>query len=114
MERFPPGIFAADAIPAPARAQLRSRRPPATFRKLQFAAVVGPVQQGLALTATAGKVTRLAVALDLTDMPAHGLPALDLPRILVRATASQIVSAVPLEPASRVVGVQPALPTPLR
>ena len=42
-----------------------------------LAAVVGPMQQRLALPPAAGGVARLAMPLDLADMPADGLPALD-------------------------------------
>ncbi len=45
-------------------------------RLLQLAAVVGPVQQGLALLAAASEVAFAAVLLDLGNVPAHGLPTI--------------------------------------
>jgi hypothetical protein len=41
------------------------------------------MQQGLPLSPPAGQVARLAVPLDLTDVPAHRLPTLDLPPVLL-------------------------------
>ena len=52
-------------------------------RSSNLPAVVGPVQQRLALPRPAGDVARLAMALKLAHVAAHGLPALDLPGILL-------------------------------
>ena len=49
---------------------------------LDLAAVIGPVQQRLALPRPAGDIAGLAIALNLADVPADGFPAFDLPRIL--------------------------------
>src|SRR5262245_39776800 len=46
-----------------------------------FAAVVSPLQQSLPLPRPAGEMARLAVPLDLPDVPAHRLPPPDLPPI---------------------------------
>src|SRR5579863_1722575 len=77
-------------------------------------AVVGPVQQRLALPLAAGDVARLAMALHLADVPPDCLPAADLTRVLVRDAASQIIAAVPLKPAARIVAIEPALAAPDR
>ncbi len=72
------------------------------------------MQQRLALARAAGEVAALAGPLDLSNVPADRLPALDLPGILVRHAAAHVVAAVPLEPAARIVGVDPALLAPDR
>jgi hypothetical protein len=72
------------------------------------------VQQGLALPLAAGEIARLAVALDLAHVPANGFPALDLARVLLGQAAAQIVAAIPLEPAARIVRMDPALAAPFR
>ena len=79
-----------------------------------LAAVVGPMQQGLSLPSAAGEVARLALPLDLPDVPAHGLPSPDLPLVLVGQAAAHVVAAIPLEPAARVVGMDPSLVAPHR
>src|SRR5476649_585640 len=78
-----------------------------------FPAVVGPVQQGLALPRPTGAVARVAVHLDLADVARHRLPTLDLAVVFERQPAAEIVTAIPLEPAARVVLPDPALAPPL-
>src|SRR5690348_8038690 len=51
---------------------------------------------------------------DLRDMSLHRLPAADLAHVLLGQAAAHIVSAVPLEPAARIVWVYPALSSPFR
>src|ERR1700691_1506754 len=75
----------------------------------EFAAVVSPVQQRLALPAAAGHIARFAMALQLPDVAADGLPALDLPRVFFGQAASRVIAAIPLKPAARVIGVNPSL-----
>src|SRR5262245_17830538 len=77
-----------------------------------LSAIVGPVQQCLSLPLAAGKVALLTIPSDLRDMPFDLLPAPDLPRVFFRHAAPHIVAAVPLEPAARIVGMQPAFPAP--
>src|SRR3954466_8241423 len=86
------------------------RGPPGCARS-NLAAVIGPVQQRLALAAAAGEIAALAVRPDLPDVAAERLPALDLPRIVVMAAAG-VIAAVPMKPAARIVGMQPALALP--
>src|SRR3954447_23936008 len=81
---------------------------------LQLAAVIGPMQQGLTLARPAHRVAGFAVALDLADMAAHRPPPLDLPRILLRQPTAEIVAAIPLEPAARVVRKNPSFVPPYR
>src|SRR4051812_7788548 len=90
---------------------------PATAARLQLsdlAAVISPMQERLPLPRAAGQVSRLAVPLDLPDMPADGFPSLDLPPVFGRHAAAHIVAAIPLEPAARIIGVKPSLATPDR
>ena len=61
-----------------------------------------------------GGITRLAVSFDLVDVAPNSLPPLDLPRVLVRHAATNVVAAVPLEPAARIVRMNPALAAPDR
>src|SRR3954468_12826908 len=72
------------------------------------------MQQSLALARTAKEIAGLAVALDLPHVAADCLPAADLPLVLGRHPAAEIIAAVPLEPAARIVRVQPALVAPHR
>src|SRR5262245_19739164 len=76
--------------------------------------IVGPVQQSLALTRAAHWVAGLAMPSNLRDVPSDGLPALDLARIFGRHAAAHVVSAIPLEPAPWIVGMNPALVQPNR
>jgi hypothetical protein len=50
----------------------------------EFPAVIGPMQQRLPLTLPAEKITRLAIHLQLTDVPADRGPAFHLPCVFVR------------------------------
>src|SRR5262245_54317740 len=72
------------------------------------------MQQRLALAGTAPEVTRLAGASYLRDVPAHRLPAADLALIRSRQPPAAPVAAIPLEPAARIVGMDPALGAPHR
>lgn len=70
------------------------------------------MQQGLSLAGAAKEIPRLTVLQDRGDMPPKRLPAPDLPPILFRQSATHVVPAVPLEPAPRVVLIDPAVLTP--
>src|SRR5690349_6031878 len=72
------------------------------------------MQERLALPRAAGQVARLAVPLDLPDMPAYGLPSPDLAPVFGRHAAAHVVAAIPLEPAARIIGVKPSLAAPDR
>src|SRR5262245_31052128 len=86
-----------------------------TFKPgLGLPAVIGPVQQGLSLARPAAGIARLAMRSDLRDMTPDGLPSFDLAFVFVGHAATHIVSAIPLEPSARVIGVNPTLPAPLR
>ena len=72
------------------------------------------MQQGLALASAAKQIAALAVLLYLPHMTAYGLPPLDLPRVLIWHAAAHIIATVPLEPATRIIRMDPALPAPHR
>ena len=77
-----------------------------------FSAVVGPVEQGLALLSPAGVVSMGTVLPQLGDVPRHGPPSPDLAPV-VGAAPAHVVAAVPLEPPPGVVGVDPPLFPPV-
>jgi len=80
----------------------------------ELAAIVGPVQQRLALPPAAPDIARLARQLKLTHMTADCLPAFDLPSVLVGYPPPHVVPAVPLEPTAWIVGVYPSLSAPFQ
>src|SRR5271165_719394 len=96
-------------IPSYWLGQLCARNRPSTSNP---ATVVGPVQQCLALTRPTHGVAGLAMTFDLRNVASDRFPAFDLPRILFRHSAAHVVAAVPLKPAPRVIGMNPALFAP--
>jgi hypothetical protein len=70
------------------------------------------LKQRLALPAAAKKVSSFAVGADLGDVAAHRLPATYLAYVFFGHPAAKPVAAVPLEPAARIVGMDPALTAP--
>src|SRR5262245_43466391 len=81
---------------------------------LNPATVVSPIQQRLPLAAPAEEVARLTIFLHLPHMTEDCFPALDLPAIFVRHAPAHVIAAVPLEPATRIVGMDPAFALPFR
>ena len=75
--------------------------------------IVGPVQQGLPLFSATVAIARLTIFSDSPGMSFDRLPAAYLALILFAQSPAHIISAVPLEPAARVVGVYPPLACPL-
>jgi hypothetical protein len=73
------------------------------MRPLNSPAVIRPVQERLALAPPAGRVARLAMFPDLRDVALHRLPATDLAGVLLGHPPAQVVAAIPLEPAARIV-----------
>ena len=71
------------------------------------------MQQGLPLALAATQVAERAVLSYLSDVTLHGLPAGDLAPVFVGHPPAQVVAAVPLEPASRVVRMYPSASLPL-
>jgi len=71
-----------------------------------------PVEKGLSLPPPAPKVEGMAILFNLGDMAGYSFPAPDLP-LVVRAAPPQEISAVPLEPASRVLEIDPSFHPPV-
>ena len=65
------------------------------------------MQQRLALARAAMAIARLAIPFHLRDVAGDLLPALDLAGIVL-VPAAHPVAAIPLEPATRIVGMNPA------
>ena len=78
-----------------------------------FPAVIGPVQKGLPLAGTTQKITCCTVHPHLCDVAPKGFPALDLALVLFRQAATHVVTAIPLEPATRIVWMNPSFLLPL-
>src|SRR5262245_43555893 len=72
------------------------------------------MQQRLPLAASAEEVARLTILLHLPHMTADCFPALDLPAIFVTHTPAHVIAAVPLEPSTRIVRMDPAFALPFR
>ena len=70
------------------------------------------MKKSLSLVFAAGLVTGLAVKFDLPDVSSHCLPPPNLSKVFLRRTAAHIVSAVPLKPAARIVGLYPSVLAP--
>lgn len=73
-----------------------------------------PLQQGLSLAGSAKKVTWVTIGADLTRVSRKAPPALDLRSINIRNAAAQIVTAIPLKPATRIGPDDPAFGLPFR
>jgi hypothetical protein len=71
------------------------------------------VQQRLALPATAIEIARFTVFFQLRHLPANGPPTRNLTQIIFIA-APAIISAIPLEPAARIVRMNPTFAPPFR
>src|SRR5512145_1300904 len=84
----------------------------ASSKTSEDAAVIRPVQHCLALPPPAVDVSLVAMLPNGRDVPRDATPPPDLSRIVARP-AAHVVPAVPLEPAARVMPVDPAPATPL-
>ena len=94
--------------------QRRSTKRVDEYQDSYFPTVIRPVQQRLPLTWTAEGIAGHTVLLDLIDVTPESLPALDLATVFFRHSPAHVVAAVPLEPTTRIVGVDPAFFAPLR
>jgi hypothetical protein len=77
-------------------------------------AIVGPMQERLALARATHGMAGLAMPSDLRGVSLHSLPAPDLPRILLGHAPAHITAAILLEPAARIVRINPILFAPFR
>jgi len=80
-------------------------------RRLNLSGIVGPMQKCLPLFRSTLEVAFSAVFAKLSNVSTYGFPSFDLAPVIGTAS-SHIVSAVPLEPSSRVLIVNPALLEP--
>src|SRR5690606_23694399 len=80
--------------------------------RLKYPAVVSPLQQRLALPRPAKGITGLAVAGNLRGVAAKRPPAADLAPVFAFHAPARVIAAVPLEPAARIVRVDPAFGAP--
>jgi hypothetical protein len=87
------------------------KQKPSRFCSSDFSRIVGPVKQGLSLSAPAIQVSSGTVLLELRDMTANCAPPLNLPEI-VHATATHVIATKPLKPAPRMLVVDPAFGPP--
>lgn len=71
------------------------------------------MKQGLPLFRATGEVAAPAVLAQLRNMPTNGAPTLDL-TLVIRATPTKVVTAIPLKPAARVFVINPPLLAPNR
>lgn len=78
-----------------------------------LAGVVSPVEQSLALFASAAEIAGMAIFLDLSNVAAHGFPTFDLPQVFFWSAATPVITAIPLKPTSRVLWVDPAFFLPI-
>src|SRR5215471_19346978 len=79
---------------------------------LDFPTVVGPMKQCLTLPSATEQIAGFTILLNLLDVSADRPPAPNLPRIFLHHAAAHVVAAIPLEPAARVAGMNPSLPSP--
>jgi len=71
------------------------------------------MQERLPLSPATPQIAGLACELKLTDVTADCLPPFDLTTVFIGHSSPQIVAAVPLEPAARIIRMYPSLPAPL-
>ena len=71
------------------------------------------MQNRLALLGATEEIVALTVPFNLRNMPAHRSPSLNLP-VVIRASSTQIVAAVPLKPSPRILFMNPTLALPDR
>ena len=69
------------------------------------------MQKRLSLSSPAIEGARRAVRFDLRDVATHRAPTFDLP-LVVRTPAAHVVTAVPLEPATRILMIDPTVLLP--
>src|SRR3546814_11347083 len=77
-----------------------------------MAAVIGPLQQRLPLLRPAKGISRFVMLAYLRGVTPKRPPPRDLAAILARHPPPRIIAAIPLKPAARIVGMDPALLDP--
>jgi hypothetical protein len=69
------------------------------------------MKQSLPLPATAIEIARCTMLFQLSNVPAHRAPPLDLSKV-VGMPAARIIATIPLEPSARIVGMDPSFASP--
>jgi hypothetical protein len=69
------------------------------------------MQKGLTLFGMTRRIAGAAIVLDLRDVADHLFPATDLTRIILVAT-THVIAAIPLEPAARIIRMDPTFGSP--
>ena len=64
------------------------------------------------MSGPAKPVPWFAICTELRDVTAEGSPPSDLSSVFVRYAATKIIAAIPLKPATGVVGIDPSLALP--
>lgn len=77
--------------------------------QLEKPTVISPLKQSLSLPGPTKWITRITVFANLGCMTPESAPACDLTPIFVRYPSPRIISAVPLEPAPRIVRMDPSI-----
>lgn len=75
-------------------------------------AVISPVKERLSLPTTTRHITGMTRLFNLSNMPRHVFPSLDLSRVLFWYSAAHVIAAIPLEPAPWIFLVYPAFSLP--
>ena len=102
------------AIPVVRHSALLRRAILANFDPSNLPTIVGPMQQGLFLTGATKGIAGFTIHSNLRNMSPEGLPSLDLAFVFFRHSAAEVITAIPLEPAARIVLVYPSLTAPFR
>ena len=76
--------------------------------------IVCPLEKRLSLPAPTTQIAGLTILSDLTYVAPHRFPSFDLSRIFLTHAAAEVITAIPLKPSARVVGVYPPLRAPNR
>ena len=72
------------------------------------------MKQCLTLPRATQQIAGFAILLDLPNVAANRLPAFDLPCVFLRQAAAHVIAAIPLEPAARIIAMDPAFASPFR
>ena len=70
------------------------------------------MQKRLSLPRPTTEITRVAMFLELPNVTGHRSPSLDLPVIFIGDSSAHMVATVPLEPPTRIIGIDPAFLLP--
>jgi hypothetical protein len=72
------------------------------------------MQKSLSLAFATAHVALLTMKVDLPNMSSHCRPPLDLSKVFLGHSTARVVTAIPLEPTSGIVGMNPSVLAPHR